>query len=199
MRHHTPWPQERARAPVHINYVGSVSEILDAAYLSTKLKESGLEILGIMIDADDQPVGRWDALSSLCKHAAPTLPKELPSDGLIIDCVTGLRLGVWMMPDCSSAGMLETFLRHLVPSPSEPLWVHATGSSDQARNFGAPYRDAHIDKAHIHTWLSWQDPPGERLGIALTKKILNPSAPTATPFVKWFKNLYRLPDIEVPS
>jgi hypothetical protein len=199
MEHHVPWPRDKHKAPVWINAVGSVDEIFDPTYLSTKLKESGLEVLGIMVDADDQPGGRWATLCTLCRHAVPTLPKNLPPEGLIVDCTSGLRLGFWMMPDCSSDGMLETFLRHLVPTSSDAVWTHAQKSSVHARTLGAPYRDAHSDKAYIHTWLGWQDPPGERLGIALTRKILDANASTATPFVKWFKALYGLPNIDTPT
>ena len=192
MEHHVVWHRLTDRAPVFIEPAGSVDELLDATYLSTKFKESGLDILGIMIDADDRPASRWKSFRSLCHHVAPNLPAELPADGVIVDCPTGLRLGFWLMPDCRSDGMLETFLRHLVPISKEPLWELAQKSLQDATTLGAPFREAHTHKASIHTWLAWQDPPGERLGIALTKKILDPHASTAAPFVRWFKELYRL-------
>jgi hypothetical protein len=192
MEHHVPWPRDKNRAPVFIENAGSVDQILDATYMSTKLKESGLEILGIMVDADDQPARRWASFCNVCKYAAPLLPAEIPKSGLIIDCPIGLRLGFWMMPDCSSDGMLETFLRHLIPAADEPLWAHAQHSSTHARALGASYRDAHIHKTQIHTWLAWQDPPGERLGMALTRRILDPHAHMAAAFVSWFKELYKL-------
>lgn len=195
MQHHVSWPRDKHRAPVFIEPAGSVDELLDATYLSTKLKESGLNILGVMIDADDQPSGRWKSFCSLCKHVAPNLPAELPANGLIVDCPTGLRLGFWLMPDCVSEGMLETFLRHLVPATLEPLWAFAIDASNNARALGAAFRDSHIHKSHIHAWLAWQDPPGERLGIAVTRKILDPKAVTAEPFVSWFKDLYQLSEI----
>ena len=192
MEHHVQWPRQKEMAPVLIEFVGSVDGILDPIYLSTKLKESGLEILGVMIDADDQPEFRWQRFRDLCKHTISTLPEQMPPEGLIVDCLSGLRLGFWMMPDCSSSGMVETFLRHLVPEPEGALWTHATVSTDQARTHGARYRDVHTHKALVHTWLSWQDPPGERLGIALTKKIFDSQAPAARKFVNWFIQLYKL-------
>jgi hypothetical protein len=96
------------------------------------------------------------------------------------------------MPDCGSAGMLETFLALLVPATDSAVWDHAVASFETAHSLGAPCLDAHHDKARIHTWLAWQDPPGASFGLALTKKTLDPNAPGAAAFVSWFKQLYRL-------
>ena len=190
MKHHVEWADNKW--PVFIDAVGSVEEILDKAYLNTKLKESGLEILGVMIDADDKPDSRWEHIHSICQPLFPSLPDALPKGGLVVDGPTGLRFGLWMMPDCESSGMLESFLRYMVPTHAEPLWNHAKSSFAGAKAIGSSCRDAHVDKAHIHTWLAWQDPPGERLGIAITKKMLDPQASTAAPFVNWFRELYRV-------
>ena len=192
MEHHVPWPNDKTKAPVFIEAAGSVSEILNPTYIRTKLKESGLEILGIMIDADDDPCARWRSLRSTCLPTFPTMPLALPAGGLVVQNASELRLGFWLMPDCSSSGMLETFLRHLVPDPAEPLRQHAAASFDAAVLLGALCRPVHSDKAKIHTWLAWQDPPGDSLGRALTKKILDPLATDAAAFVAWFKLLYLL-------
>jgi hypothetical protein len=96
------------------------------------------------------------------------------------------------MPDCATSGMLETFLGHLVPEPDEPVWDHAVSSFDTACSLGAACRPVHHDKARIHTWLAWQDPPGECLGRALTRRTLDPDAPAAAGVVAWFKQLYNL-------
>jgi hypothetical protein len=192
MEHHVEWPDRPHQPPVFIDAVGSVSEILNTNYLRTKLKASDLEILGVLVDADDEPNARWNSFRSICTPLFPDIPATLPSGGLVIQNDSGLRLGFWMMPDCSMAGMLETFLKHLIPLSAEPLWKYSESSFDGACSLGAPCRAVHFDKARIHTWLAWQDPPGESLGRALTRRILDPTAPTAAAFVLWFKELYRL-------
>ena len=192
MEHHVRWPNEKSGWPVFVDAVGSVSEILDTTYLRTKLKESNLEVLGVMIDADDEPAARWQSFRSICAPAFSDLPMELPAGGLIARNASGLRLGFWLMPDCASTGMLETFLRHLVPDSFKPLWQHAEASFNTACALGASCRPVHADKARIHTWLAWQDPPGESPGRALTKKTLNSNSPSAMAFVSWFKKLYLL-------
>jgi hypothetical protein len=97
------------------------------------------------------------------------------------------------MPDNASAGMLETFLKWMVPEPLQDLWDHAETSAKAAKPLGATYKATHFDKACIHTYLAWHDPPGERFGISITKKVLDPAAPSATGFAAWFQNLFELP------
>jgi phosphatidylethanolamine-binding protein (PEBP) family uncharacterized protein len=88
--------------------------------------------------------------------------------------------------------MLETFLALLVRDTDSKLWVHAANSFETARSLGAPCADSHHDKARIHTWLAWQEPPGASFGLALTKRILDPDAPSASAFVAWLRKLYDL-------
>lgn len=37
----------------------------------------------------------------------------------------------------------------------------------EASALGAPYRQTHRDKAELHTWLAWQDPPGLQVHLAV--------------------------------
>ena len=188
MQYHVPW----VPPPVYIESTNGFTNLLEGTFLLTKLKESGLETLGIVVDADDNPVGRWNKFQSIFQPVIPGLPSVMPGDGLIVTTAQEIRVGLWMMPDCGSSGMLETFLQYLVPDLAAALWQHAEASFQTACSLGAPCRSAHHDKARIHTWLAWQDPPGESLGRALTRKTLDPTAPTAAAFVAWFRSLFLL-------
>lgn len=66
----------------------------------------------------------------------------------------GKTLGIWLMPDNRSRGMLETFLAYLVPGGGSDLWTHACEAVAEAYGRGAPCREVHHDKARIHTWLA---------------------------------------------
>ncbi len=192
MGHHINWPNDKTLAPVKFELGGGPDEILATGFISSKLKESGVDTLGIVLDADDKFTARWTKIRALCADIFPTMPDEMPSDGLIIQNDDGMRFGVWIMPDNESRGMLETFLKYLVPNNSEPVLKHARLAIKEARKKGAPCRECHIDKALVHTWLAWQDPPGQPLGRALTMKMLNPHCDAAAPFVAWFRKLYSL-------
>jgi hypothetical protein len=191
MAAHVPWDDDYKKAPVHIRMGNGASEILEDGYISGLLKMHAIRTLGIMLDADANSIGRYTSIRHLCHPFFPAMPDELPTGGLVVD--EGIkRLGVWIMPDNSSEGSLETFLRFLVPNRLEPVWSHAVESTVTAKRIGCECHDAHLDKAHLYTWLAWQDPPGQKPGQALTKKVLDPHAASAVPFVKWFRELYAL-------
>jgi hypothetical protein len=95
------------------------------------------------------------------------------------------------MPNNQDCGMLENFCHDLVPS-ADPLWGYAQECCVEAKRRGAPHIDNHGHKAQIHTWLAWQNPPGERMGSAVRKNILKPTQGYAPPFAAWFRNLYKV-------
>jgi hypothetical protein len=192
MRAHVTWPQSKYEAPVWIDLGKSDEEILRPEYLALLLKASDIDVLGLMLDADTKPESRYGRIRNACLKAFPALPADLPTGVLVAENENNKRLGVWVMPNNAAEGCLETFLRHLVPKESEPLWAHAGDAVTQAINLGANVRDPHGPKAHLYTWLAWQDPPGQNPGIALTKRILDPKSQHADNFVKWFKELYKL-------
>lgn len=192
MRAHIDWPEDKNHAPVWIEIGNGAEEILRDGYLTTLLKTHGVQTVGVMLDADTKPKGRYERIRNRCIGIFPSLPESLPETGLIVENDEGLRLGAWIMPDNIADGSLETFLRFLVPDDCAHHWKHATDSVAKARALGCGCRDSHIEKAHLYTWLAWQDPPGQYPGIALTKKILNPNAPSAATFVSWFRELYKL-------
>lgn len=121
----------------------------------------------------------------------PAIPVDLPPDGLVMENDEGLRFGVWLMPNCSSKGMLETFLALFIDDQATGLWPFVQAHCKEAKeNHQAPYRDAHLDKALIHAWLALQDPPGQQLHSAIIQNILKPNSPQGEPFVNWFRKLY---------
>ena len=192
MKSHVEWPADIEKCPVFIEVGLSVEEILNPAHLRVQMKEPNLQALGIMIDADTKPASRYQSLLKTCSGEFPAMPQTIDAGGLVVENSDGKRLGIWIMPDNSSEGCLETFLRYLVPDESESLWAHATESVASSRHRGATYRDAHAPKANLYTWLAWQDPPGQSPGMALTRKILYPHSQTGIPFIKWFRELYQL-------
>ena len=174
---------------VEIKVCGGYDKI-NTRYISTPLKTS--KALGLIVDADNDLNARWQSIRNACLPSIPNLPEKLPEDGLICDTPMGIKFGVWIMPDNQTTGMLETFLRYLIPDEGEELWEYAQAVTQEAKNKGAKFIDNHLDKANIYTWLAWQDPPGRQLHLAVKKKILNPNHPKAQTFVSWFKRLYDL-------
>lgn len=192
MSAHIPWAQGKENAPVLIEVGMSANQILVEGYLTAHIKTAGVDVVGVMLDADVNPKGRYTRIRDLCVGLFPSMPKNMPATGLIVENASNQRLGAWIMPDNVSEGDLETFLKHLVPEDSKPVWDHGVESLAKAKEIGAPCRECHDPKATLFTWLAWQDPPGQKAGHALTRRILNPRAASAIPFVNWFRELYRL-------
>ena len=185
------WP--KGQEPVHIAPQNGFEEIIKRGAIEAELKASGLETLGIVVDANSSAEQRWAALRICCVAFHPAIPDQLPPAGVIVDSEKSPRLGLWIMPDNRSEGMLETFLRCLVPNGTDdPLLEHAERSRDEAKKLEASYKEVHADKALIHTWLAWQDPPGAQLHEAVFQKTLDPKSPHGKPFVKWFRELFGL-------
>jgi hypothetical protein len=185
------WELDDRTRIVHIEKLGGL-ENLTPEFIDTQLQASGLKNLGIIIDADDQPEQRWQSIRNRCNRCKCDLPSDLPKEGLVQHLERGIRFGIWMMPDNTKQGMLETFLTYLIPDREEPIWKFAQKSATHAHESGAPFKVSHRDKANIHTWLAWQNPPGEQLHGAVQRKIFEGKHPRAQIFVRWFRDLYEL-------
>ena len=97
------------------------------------------------------------------------------------------------MPDNQKDGKIEDFLRLLIED-SDPLIGHAEVSTDGARVLGAKFKDADRIKAVIHTWLAWQESPGEPFGRSIAKHFFrHDRRDRAQTFVAWFRQLYNIP------
>ena len=186
-----PWP-EPPNSPVFIDPRGSVDEILKRGVLEAELGASGLEALGVAVDANGSAASRWDELRVWCGSEFSELPDEIPGEGLQVMHSGGSRFGVWIMPDNRFRGMLEDWLARLIPEESGALYELAQRCVSDAKRQGAPFKDVHRTKADIHTWLAWQDEPGLRLYEAVTHRVLSPTRGESGPFVNWFKTLFRV-------
>ncbi|CAK8716964.1 DUF4435 domain-containing protein [Candidatus Electronema halotolerans] len=184
------WGNKPKDRIVEIKPLHGIEKLLDKNLINIELKASGLKILGIILDADEFPSKRWQSIRNCLIERFPDLPEQLPQSGLIH--LGEIKVGVWMMPDNKERGMLETFLQFLLPEDSKALWQFSEQSCHQAKEQGACFKDCHSDKAKIHTWLAWQNPPGRQLGYAIKERILSPDSPQAEIFMQWFKALFEV-------
>jgi len=190
-----PWGPKDAPVVKIVPYDG-VENLLCAGEIETHLKTSGLSALGVIVDADHDVAARWQSISARISAHYTNVPAQMPASGLILKRQTGPAFGAWIMPDNCNRGMLETFLLFL--RPNENLALHALSASviDQAKQAGASFSQQHRDKAQIHSWLAWQDPPGAQMHNAIMQGMLNGASPNAAAFVNWFCSLYGLSKAE---
>ena len=186
-----PWGESKETRIVDIKQAGGDMNLLAPDYIATELKVSRLHSLGVILDADEEPVARWQALRDRCLAFHPDFPEEIPADGLFAELKSGIRFGAWLMPDNRQQGMLETFLLTLRPAEtSTELWRHTTDAVDQAKLHGAAWQKTHRDKAICHTFLAFQDPPGRQLHQAINERLLDAKSDGGKRFVAWFRRLY---------
>ncbi|MGO9599287.1 MAG: DUF3226 domain-containing protein [Isosphaeraceae bacterium] len=194
MDHYVVWGDKKKKEKwvVEIRQFDGVENLLEPGVIEAESKTPGLNALGIIIDANDSFESRWANVRNRCQKAVPSFPNELPPEGLIHITPDRLRIGVWIMPDNGSRGMLETFFGILLVAERVPLWDAARESCDRAFGIYGCYREAHRDKAHIHTYLAWADPPGLPLPRALLEHVLDARLPAAAAFARWFIELFQL-------
>ena len=80
-----------------------------------RFKQSEINIIGIIIDADNDILSRWIPLKNLLTFQGFNIPDVLPKEGLILENEIGKKIGVWIMPNNNLNGMLEDFISFLVP------------------------------------------------------------------------------------
>jgi hypothetical protein len=170
---------------------GGIENLLGT--LSIELKGSDLERLGVVVDADLDIQARWQALRNVfVKSGGVDIPTRPDPGGVVFSVEQAERrlvVGVWVMPDNALPGMLEDFVRFLVPG-DDSLWDRAADClariPEQERHFAAE----HQIKAHLHTWLAWQEDPGTPLGLAITRRYLDADASHARQLMDWVCRLF---------
>ena len=175
---------------VYIEPYGGINDLLKPGVIESELKASGLEALGVMVDANGDAHNQWSRIKTRCDDQFDLLPHDIPAGGLDIFHHDGTRFGVWIMPNNQFSGMLEDFLIQLIPDDSQELYGLAQHCVSEAVRHAAPFKEVHRKKAEIHTWLAWQDEPGPQLHQAVHHRVLDPRKPESRSFVKWFRTLF---------
>jgi len=159
---------------------------------SLYLENTAYSRVGLIIDADESSTGRWNAVRhTLTDLGYPDVPRQADPLGTVLTAPEEDRpvAGVWIMPDNRLPGILEDFIRFLIPA-SDPLLTYAEACVDgipaQERRFPKGRRS----KALIHTWLAWQEEPGAPLGLAIKKKYLEADHEQGRRLADWCRRLF---------
>lgn len=165
-----------------------VEEILDTFF--TQLRAPGADRFGVIVDANGSAAARWDSIRrTLDEEGYREIPERLDQDGMIVPGTRHRpRFGAWIMPDNGSPGALEDFAASLVPD-DDVLWGRAGNAVDAIPEGDRLFPASRRSKAHMHTWLAWQEQPGSPMGQAIGKGDLDAHAPAAQTFVAWLRRL----------
>ena len=181
------------RGAIEVKPMQGAQNLLQA--LPLELRSDKTKKLGIVVDADTDLAGRWESIRNiLISNRYQNVPAAPLAEGTVVE-LESLRLvrvpkvGVWVMPDNRTTGMLEDFVSFL-GARYDPLWAVADGCLNEitAPRFKPSYRI----KAHLHTWLAWQEEPGSPMALAITRTFLDAHAPHAERFIAWIRSLFDL-------
>ncbi len=171
---------------------------LAARVVSSRPKQKGL---GLILDADIEGVAPEDVVGARLQQMAARvgtyypLPTLFPDEGLVLDPIASRpdadrlpKLGVWLMPNNKAWGMFEDLLMR---SLSDYATDYTTKVVQQARQDGvAKYKDAHLSKAVIRTYMAWQNPDVQYLGIAIQTGVFEKIEAECKQFVEWLERLF---------
>lgn len=172
---------------------GGIEKLLESLGVRLSLLNGEGDVIGIVIDADTDISPRWQSIRDrIINIGYQNVPDQPDPDGTILDPPAGTylpRLGVWIMPNNQTGGILEDFLRFLVPQPNI-LFDHAKVSVAAIPEGERRFKQLYEPKAVIHTWLAWQEEPGRPFGTAISACFLDPNVPEVDVLVAWLKRLF---------
>ena len=172
----------------HIRQAGGINTLL--ALIDSQVRIEHRQALGILVDANDDPTARWQAISHRLAPLGITLPQTPDPTGTIIPAQNDLpRIGVWLWPDNRNPGELEDFIISLIPE-NDPVWPL---SEDYINNILTrqlnKFTPGKKSRAQVHAWLAVREDP-RRMGQAIEYDDLNPNAPPFAAFATWLTRLF---------
>jgi hypothetical protein len=163
-------------------------KLIQAFRASLRIRDS--QVLGIVIDADEDLFARWQSLRNiLIETGYHSVPANPTASGLVMTSDNLPTVGIWIMPNNQVPRMLEDFIRFLVPA-GDTLWSRAEQAVSDIPPQQVLFKPSYRSKAIVHSWLAWQEEPGKPLGQAITAKYLEANADYAQKFVAWLRRLF---------
>lgn len=154
--------------------------------ISPEIKVPGRIALGILADANTDFAARWKAIRDHVGQADVDLPADATPTGTVVEGTP--RVGVWLMPDNSSAGELEDFIERLMPA-GDPVWPRARCYIDNIPPAERKFAANKVLRAQIHAWLAARANP-RKMGAAIGAGDLNTTVALANQFVAWLRLLF---------
>ena len=176
------------RALFDVKACGGFTELRDTLSQEPRFDR---EAVWAVVDADADCIDRWLSLRGVLEDLGyPDVPHLPAKSGTILPATHGLaRVGIWIMPDNESAGILEDFLTRLVAA-GDTLLQHASVAIDAIPAQECRFVEVKRPKALIHTWLAWQEDPGTPLGLAVTRRYLQTDHELAARFLAWLRSMF---------
>lgn len=169
---------------------GNYERVIES--LPVRIKSSNVKVIGIIVDADDNLANKWESIKQSLSKLDYQLPAKIPIGGLIIanSKLFDVKVGVWIMPNNDINGKIEDFIKFLIPKKDCLSEIAENALENiESKNLNK-YKPKDKAKAFIHTWLAWQEKPGNRMGTAITANYFNLDVEECNKFISWLKLLF---------
>lgn len=181
------WNRHSSTPPIYVLERGPVEELLKS--IEFDVRTPGCVAVGFLVDADNNPMARWDGVSNRLRSAGVNAPRTPDPDGTIMAATSDMpRVGVWMMPDNQSRGELEDFVAQMIPD-NDPVWPL---SQDYIYRISEEHREFAENKtstAEVYAWLATREDP-RQMGAAIGARDLEIDGALCTRFTAWLERLF---------
>jgi len=154
------------------------------------LQPEPLDVIGVVLDADNPDInGRWTNIQRKLRNYSYQFPNQPVKEGTILEGSEGLpKLGFWLMPNNLETGILEDFCCEMIDVEAKDYIVNRI--TEAQTNQIATFKSQHRSKAIVHTYLAWQDEPGQPMGRAITCQVLRCENEVTYAFINWLNGLF---------
>ena len=177
------------------NTVSHFPRLIDL--LIKRMTASQLHHLGIVADADYVSGGgfenRWKQITErLMAHGyrIPQKPPKLPYTGSIFHHSDLPPIGLWLMPDHASNGMLENLIYQAMAKNEDQVKLITKAETCIDSLPVRLFSDYHRTKAAIYSWLAWQKRPGQTLDVAVNGELIDLESDEMRRFVQWLHRVF---------
>ncbi len=157
--------------------------------IGPEIKVSGRQIVGILVDADDDRNARWDAIVNQLSGEGIEAPKHPDLMGTIIDTQDKPRIGIWLMPNNESPGELEDFVVKMIPNGDE-VWPLSRHYIEEIPEAERKFSEGKKLRAQLYAWLAAREDP-RLMGLAIRAHDLEVNGDLSQNFIAWLKKLFR--------
>ena len=176
---------KRSIRDFEIRETGGVDNLL--SHIEAEIDVPGRRALGILVDANDTPRERWNAVTERLRRARPTMETgDLAGEGTIIG--DSPVIGIWLWPDNRSHGELEDFVAGMIPD-DDPVWPLSRSYIDGIPTHHRKFAERKMTRAKVHAWLATRKTPGF-MGSVVGEDDLQVDSALVTRFADWLRKLF---------
>ncbi|MBI3230180.1 MAG: hypothetical protein HYZ45_08420 [Burkholderiales bacterium] len=166
--------------------------------VSRLAQDVGRSHLALVVDADSPATDglgfrkTWEKITPTLEKAGYTIPPypNKSNSGTIFQHNDGLpAIGLWVMPDNFNKGFLEDFVKKTLKAEEKSLFSHAATTVSALQN--PKFKQHHLSKAEVATYMAWQETPGQGLHGALGAKLLQFDKGVGNNFIVWLQQCFR--------